>query len=196
MKKYKEPSFILYINNISKYINPDMNLSFNVKNYLQKLIISFIDHFTIYASTMMEQKGIKTLTSKEINNGIQLFLVGELRKHAISEATKALTKFNNFVSKKGVKVGNAEKAGIKFPPCRVRYVLENRLTDYRFDFRISETAPVYLASVIDYLISEILELTGVHIENLQRKTIQIEDVKNVINNDDELTRSLCRLNLS
>ena len=109
---------------------------------------------------MMENRGVKTLSSKEINHCAQLFLVGELRKNAMIQGLKAVTKFTAFSPKKGVKADITEKAGIVFPPCRVRYVLGNKLSEYKFDFRISETAPVYLATVIEYLVAEIFNYSS------------------------------------
>ena len=37
----------------------------------------------------------KTLSSREIQSAIKLLLPGELAKHAISEGTKAVTKFTD-----------------------------------------------------------------------------------------------------
>ena len=36
----------------------------------------------------------QTITSREIQTAIRLILPGELAKHAVSEGTKAVTKFN------------------------------------------------------------------------------------------------------
>jgi histone H2B len=194
VKKYIEPSFIIYINRTLKEVYPDMNLSTDSKRYLQKLITSFLEHFAIYASTMMEQHRSKTLSHKDVQSAIRLFFVGELGKHAISQATKAVTQFTAFVNKKnGVRVSVAEKSGIIFPPSRVRYILENELADYKSDFRISSIVPIYLAAVIEYLIAEILELSGYQETDDYKKTIQIDDIKNVIKKDNELSRTLCRL---
>jgi len=197
-KKYIEPSFVIYINrvleNLEVHLDLGVKLSNEAKRYLQNLIISFIDHFTIYASTMMDQNRVRTLSPRDIQNAIRLFFVGELAKHAILQATKALTKFISFENKKnGVKTSDSEKAGIIFPPSRVRYVLENKLVEYKLDFRISTKAPVYLATVIEYLISEILESSGYRAKDLEKNTIQIEHIKYTIDNDDELRRTLCRM---
>lgn len=194
LKKYIEPSFVIYINRALKEVYPDMNLSTDAKRYLQKLIISFLEHFAIYASTMMDQHRSKTLSQRDVQSAIRLFFVGELGKHAIGQATKTVTKYLNFVSEKnGVRVSIADKSGIIFPPSRVRYILENKLADYKSDFRISSIVPIYLASAIQYLIEEILDLSGYQEPDFDKKTIQIDDIKNAIKNDDELSRTLCRL---
>ena len=50
-KKYIEPSFVIYINrvleNLEVHLDLGVKLSNEAKRYLQNLIISFIDHFTI-----------------------------------------------------------------------------------------------------------------------------------------------------
>lgn len=40
----------------------------------------------------------QTITSREMQTAVRLLLPGELAKHAISEGTKACTKFNNSVA--------------------------------------------------------------------------------------------------
>jgi histone H2A len=92
---------------------------------------------------------------------------------------------------KNKKISNAQKAGLIFSPSRVRSVLEEHLIDYKMDFRISSTAPVYLAAVLEYLITELLDLASGAIDS--RKTIHVKDIKRAIEEDDEISRTLCRL---
>ena len=40
-----------------------------------------------------------TLSSREIQTSVRLMLPGELAKHAVSEGTKAVTKFNAAIAK-------------------------------------------------------------------------------------------------
>src|SRR5689334_10690747 len=41
--------------------------------------------------------GKHTISSREIQTAVRLILPGELAKHAVSEGTKAVTKYNSFV---------------------------------------------------------------------------------------------------
>ena len=47
------------------------------------------------AGKLARASGKKTLSSREIQSAIRLALPGELSKHAISEGTKAVTKFSS-----------------------------------------------------------------------------------------------------
>ncbi len=190
--KNKKPSFIIYITRLSKQLHPKLNLSADAKNYLQNIINSFLDDFMIYISTMMDHNRVKTLSSRDIQSSVRLFFVGELAKHAISIGIKASIRFTSYRSKNSKKISNAKKAGIIFPPSRVRSILENELVDYKIDFRISSESPVYLAAVLEYLTAEILQVSS---EECNCKKISVEDIKKGIEKDDELRRTLCRLRL-
>ncbi|CAF2058532.1 BnaC06g14890D [Brassica napus] len=50
-----------------------------------------IETYKIYIFKVLKQK--PTITSREIQTAVRLVLPGELAKHAISEGTKAVTKF-------------------------------------------------------------------------------------------------------
>ena len=47
------------------------------------------------AAKLARYDGKKTLSSREVQTAIRLVLPGELAKHAVSEGTKAVTKFSS-----------------------------------------------------------------------------------------------------
>ena len=47
------------------------------------------------AGSLVKYSKSKTLTSREVQTAIRLILPGELAKHAVSEGTKAVTKFES-----------------------------------------------------------------------------------------------------
>lgn len=47
------------------------------------------------ASKLAQYGGTKTLTSREVQTAVRLLLPGELAKHAVSEGTKAVTKYSS-----------------------------------------------------------------------------------------------------
>lgn len=191
-------SFTIYITRLLKEVNPKLSLSNDSKNYLQNILISFLDHFMIYISTMMDHNRVKTLSTRDIQSSVRLFFVGELAKHAISVGIKAVTRFTAYLpkkSQKSKKITKAKKSGIIFPPSRVRSIIEKELVDYKINFRISSTAPIYLAAVMEYLTDEILQVSGYECINSKREKITVEDIKKGVEKDDELRRTLCRLRL-
>ena len=51
--------------------------------------------FALEASKLCRYSKKKTLSSREIQTSVRLMLPGELSKHAVSEGTKAVTKFES-----------------------------------------------------------------------------------------------------
>ncbi|GMH75098.1 hypothetical protein TrLO_g12819 [Triparma laevis f. longispina] len=47
-------------------------------------------------TTLVKKNGKSTLSSREIQTAVHLILPGELAKHAVSEGTKAVTKFSAY----------------------------------------------------------------------------------------------------
>ncbi len=182
-------SLFLYMDKIMKKIKLDISLSTDAKNYLQNILIECIDQFADYTSNLMNNSRTKTLSSRDIQSAARIFFVGELAKHAIFYGTKAVTKFSSFVPIKNKKVRNTEKSGLIFSPSYIRSILEDKLTDYKTDYRISQTAPVYLAAILEYLTIELLELAS----HKSGRTIYSKDIKKVLKEDDEINRTLCRL---
>jgi len=125
-----------------------------------------------------------TLSSREIQTAVRLVLKGELAKHAVSEGTKAVTKFcSSDSSRIGVKsVSHSARAGLQFPVGRVRSYLKNGM----FAKRIGKGAPVYLAAVLEYIIAEILELGGNAARDNKKARITPRHLMLAIRNDEEL----------
>src|SRR5207244_4466647 len=97
-----------------------------------------------------------TISSLTIQNAVRLTLLGELQKHAISEATKAVTKYTSsmvggsFDEQEGGKgkIYRSSRAGLTFPVSRVEHLIRENIIDCK---RVSSGAPVYLAAILEYL---------------------------------------------
>jgi len=53
------------------------------------------DRIATEAITLARHNKKNTLSSREIQTSVRLLLPGELAKHAVSEGTKAVTKYSN-----------------------------------------------------------------------------------------------------
>jgi len=85
-------------------------------------------------------------------------------------------------SKGGKSVSRSKKAGLEFPVGRVhRYLKQGKYTS-----RIGAGAPVYLAAVLEYLASEILELAGNAARDNKKSRIIPRHLQLAVRNDDEL----------
>ena len=89
-KKHTE-TFNLYIYKVLKQVHPDTGIS--------KKAMSIMNSFVgdIYGRIAGEAANVakKTLSSREIQTSVRLILPGELAKHAVSEGTKAVTKYTS-----------------------------------------------------------------------------------------------------
>jgi len=82
--------------------------------------------------------GKKTVTSREVQTAVRLVLAGELAKHAVSEGTKAVTKYNMNAAKGGSK---SVRAGLQFPVTKIHTMVK----EARVANRVGDGVGVYLA---------------------------------------------------
>jgi len=135
----------------------------------------------------MNKRG--SITSREIQTSVRLILPGELAKHAVSEGTKAVTKFNASLDESENPGDKSSSRITVFPFQRIHsYLKEHWLGT------IGKGAGIYLAAVLEYLCAEILELAGnaaTDKETRHQECILPRHIMYAIRNDDELDR-LCR----
>jgi histone H2A len=81
-------------------------------------------------------------------------------------------------------VSNSTRAGTIFPVGRCnRYLKQGRYAD-----RISGSAGVFMAGVLEYITAELLELAGNVCEERKMKTIQNSHINLGVRNDEELAK--------
>lgn len=64
-------------------------------NIMNSFINDTFDRIAMESSELVRYNKRRTLSSREIQTSVKLLLPGELAKHAISEGTKAVTKFTS-----------------------------------------------------------------------------------------------------
>jgi histone H2A len=79
---------------------------------------------------------------------------------------------------------SSSKSGLQFPVGRIGRFLKKG----RYAPRIGAGAPVYLASVLEYLTAEILELAGNAAADNKRSRILPRHIQLAVRNDEELNR--------
>ncbi|KAL6768838.1 HTB1 [Auxenochlorella protothecoides x Auxenochlorella symbiontica] len=88
-------SYKLYIFKVLKQVHPDTGISSKAITILNSFIVDQFDKIATQASQLSRVNKKPTLTSREIQTAVRLVLPGELAKHAVSEGTKAVTKFTS-----------------------------------------------------------------------------------------------------
>lgn len=145
----------MYIYKVLKQVHPDTGISNKAMSIMNDIVTHMFKSFAEEARNLCAIANRKTLTSREIQTSVRLNLKGELAKHAVSEGTKAVTKYQMNRSTEG-RTSKSAKAGLTFPVGRVLSTLRRGL----YAERIGRGAPVYLAAVLEYFVAEILELSG------------------------------------
>lgn len=99
-KKKRHESYATYIYKVLKQVHHDIGISNKAMNIMNSFIHDIFERIAAEAANLCRINGSKTLTSREIQTAVRLILPGELAKHAISEGTKAVTKYNQSTGKK------------------------------------------------------------------------------------------------
>lgn len=82
------------------------------------------------------------------------------------------------------RISDSVRAGLQFPVGRVRRYLRKG----RFANRIGKTAPVYLATVLEYLTAELLEVAGNQARDDNKKIISEDHLLLAISKDKALNK--------
>jgi len=185
------PSYQTYIYKVLKQVHPDTGISVKSMQICNDIIYDMMKRIAEEGKNILQNiTKAATLSSREIQTAVRLVLKGELAKHAVSEGTKAVTKFCSSDSSRigGKSVSHSARAGLQFPVGRVRSYLKNGM----FAKRIGKGAPVYLAAVLEYLTAEILELAGNAARDNKNARISPRHLMLAICNDEELNGMLHR----
>ena len=88
-------SLQLYLFKVLKQVHPDTGISSKAIGILNSFVIDQFEKIASTAAQLARVNKKPTLTSREIQTAVRLVLPGELAKHAVSEGTKAVTKFTS-----------------------------------------------------------------------------------------------------
>lgn len=92
-KQKRRESFSKYIYKVLKQVHPDLGITSKSMAIMNSLMDDIFDRIATEASRMTVIKKHSTMTLREIQTSVKLLLPEELAKHAISEGTKAVTKY-------------------------------------------------------------------------------------------------------
>merc|ERR550514_927931 len=93
-KRIKKQSYALFIYKVLKQIHPDCGISKRGMNIMDSFMNDIFDRIATEASRLCRTLKKRTLSGREVETGVRLLLPGELAMHAVSEGTKAVTKYS------------------------------------------------------------------------------------------------------
>ena len=94
-KKAKVETYKIYIYKVLKQVHPDTGISSKAMSIMNSFINDIFEKIAGEASKLARYSKKPTVTSREIQTAVRLILPGELAKHAVSEGTKAVTKYTS-----------------------------------------------------------------------------------------------------
>ncbi|CAM9833317.1 unnamed protein product [Ascophyllum nodosum] len=86
-------SYSSYIYKVLKQVHPDTGISKRGMSIMNSFINDVFERVAGESGKLYHKKA--TLSSREVQTAVRLMLPGELAKHAVSEGTKAVTKFTS-----------------------------------------------------------------------------------------------------
>ena len=94
-KKKRRESYAIYIYKVLKQVHPDTGVSSKAMSIMNSFVNDIFERIAGEASRLAHYNKRTTITSREIQTAVRLLLPGELAKHAVSEGTKAVTKYTS-----------------------------------------------------------------------------------------------------
>ena len=95
----RKESYSIYLYKVLKQVHPDTGISSKAMSIMNSLVNDIFERLATESARLATHTGRHTLSSREIQTAVRLLLPGELAKHAVSEGTKAVTKYTSSSSK-------------------------------------------------------------------------------------------------
>lgn len=163
-------------------VHPDLQITLDAIQSVENFLIHLAQRL-IELSIQISSRAGELTSVRHIDSAVRRLLPGELAKHAVSEGTKAYTKYSQYhplgddpeeISRQKIR-----NSGLVFDVRRVqRFFPQNESLSI-------EGQSVWLAAVLEYLSAEIMELSGNICRKNNRKVILFGDIREAELNDEE-----------
>uniref|UniRef100_H3CSV0 Histone H2B n=2 Tax=Percomorphaceae TaxID=1489872 RepID=H3CSV0_TETNG len=94
-KVKRRETYAMYIYKVLKQVHPDTGISSRAMSIMNSFVNDLFERIATEASRLAQYNKRSTITSREVQTAVRLLLPGELAKHAVSEGTKAVTKYTS-----------------------------------------------------------------------------------------------------
>ncbi|XP_072887677.1 histone H2B-like [Hemitrygon akajei] len=94
-KRSRKETYAIYIYKVMKQVHPDTGISSKAMSIMNSFVNDIFERIAGEASRLAHYNKRSTISSREIQTAVRLLLPGELAKHAVSEGTKAVTKYTS-----------------------------------------------------------------------------------------------------
>lgn len=94
-RKVRKETYSTYIYKVLKQVHPDTGISNKAMSIMNSFVNDIFERIATEASKLAGYNKRSTISSREVQTAVRLILPGELAKHAVSEGTKAVTKYQS-----------------------------------------------------------------------------------------------------
>ena len=94
-KRKPVESYQSYIQKVLKEVHPDTNISNKGMLVMNAFVKDIFDRIATEAGRVVRYNKRGTLSARVVQTAVRLIVPGELAKHAVSEGTKAVTKYTS-----------------------------------------------------------------------------------------------------
>ncbi|XP_065074248.1 histone H2B-like [Ochlerotatus camptorhynchus] len=94
-RQRRKESCAIYIYKVLKQVHPDTGVSSKAMSIMNSFVNDIFERIAAESSRLAQYNKRSTITSREIQTAVRLLLPGESAKHAVSEGTKAVTKYTS-----------------------------------------------------------------------------------------------------
>lgn len=175
-----------YIYRELKQVAPDLGITSLASQSIQRLLGLVFSRIMAVANALMRSAERKTLAIRDVQSAIALVFSGELRRHTVSEGTRASVRYNISIGERraGPPQTLSSRAGLTFPIAR--FVHAARALS--FNKRISERAIVFLVGALEHVAGLLLEYAGNQSRKAKKARIATKYIQNAINSDEDFSK--------
>ncbi|XP_033479321.2 histone H2B 1/2-like [Epinephelus lanceolatus] len=94
-RRPRKETYAIYVYKVLKQVHPDTGISSKAMGIMNSFVSDIFERIAGEASRLAQYNKRSTISSREIQTAVRLLLPGELAKHAVSEGTKAVTKYTS-----------------------------------------------------------------------------------------------------
>lgn len=193
MKKKKTRYFETYISKVLKQVSESNGITSNSKQQLNSSLCIICRVICDIVAKLTEISKKKTLSYKEVSNAIRIAFPGELGRKAYEVGSSSVDTFNGTDDKKDKGKSRQDRSGIIFPPS----IVEKFLRNFGYSkMMVTNTAPIYLASVLQFLATTILNNSIVNTNSAKRIRVTIRDMELAVRNDVEFNTFFVNNNIT